>query len=296
MRARCAETIAAILNEEPPAIPQVTLQISPALQRVVRRCLEKNPEQRFQSASDLAFALEALSDSGALNPSTATQVDLTSRKNRYLKTAAVALVELGIIAGAYAYFHRPAKLTEKDTIVLADFANSAGDPIFDDTLKQALVAALRQAPFLKVLSDNRVAATLQLMTRPPNTPLTPEITREICQRADGKAWIGGSISSVGTEYIIGLYASCPQLCWRNGCTRGRSPNFPAEPAERGRSPRPLPGYGRHLRVRAQQMQSLDHGQAGGYRFVRQIRADKRFSVPGSSSGSQDFASQPGLSP
>jgi tetratricopeptide (TPR) repeat protein len=111
-----------------------------------------------------------------------------------------------LITATFLYLHRPAKLSEKDTIVLADFANSTGDPIFDDTLKQALTTALRQSPFLNVLSDNRATATLRLMTRPPNTPLTPDVTREICQRADGKAWIQGSIASIGAEYIIGLKA------------------------------------------------------------------------------------------
>jgi serine/threonine protein kinase/tetratricopeptide (TPR) repeat protein len=201
-----AETMTAILNEEPTAISQIAPQVPLALQRVVVRCLEKNPEQRFQSASDLAFALEALSDSGALRQSAIAQMGLDSRRSKYLKLVAVAVVGLGIIAGAYIYLRRPAKLTAKDTIVLGDFANSTGDPIFDDTLKQALTTALRQSPLLNVLSESRVATTLRLMRRSPDTPLTPEISREICQRSDGKAWIGGSISGIGTEYVIGLRA------------------------------------------------------------------------------------------
>ena len=102
--------------------------------------------------------------------------------------------------------HPTPKLADKDTIVLGDFTNTTGDTVFDDTLKQALTTALRQSPFLNVLSDNKVSATLQLMTRPVNTPLTPEVTREVCLRANSKAWIGGSIASVGSEYVVGLKA------------------------------------------------------------------------------------------
>ena len=106
--------------------------------------------------------------------------------------------------GAYYYTHRPApKLTEKDTIVVADFANSTGDPVFDDALKQALSVSLRQSPFLNVLSDEKVAATLKLMTRPVNTPLLPDVTRELCQRVDSKAYIAGSIASLGSQYVVG---------------------------------------------------------------------------------------------
>jgi tetratricopeptide (TPR) repeat protein len=95
-------------------------------------------------------------------------------------------------------------ITDKDSVVLADFFNSTGDPIFDDAMKQALASSLRQSPFLNVLSDNRVSQTLRLMTRPTNTLLTPEIIQEICQRTDSKAWIAGSIASLGSEYVVSL--------------------------------------------------------------------------------------------
>ena len=98
------------------------------------------------------------------------------------------------------------KLTEKDTIVLADFANSTGDAIFDDTLKTALNVSLRQSPFLNVLSDSEVAKTLRLMTRPADTKLTPDVARELCQRAGSKAYIAGAIGSLGSEYVLALKA------------------------------------------------------------------------------------------
>ena len=91
------------------------------------------------------------------------------------------------------------RLTEKDTIVLADFANSTGDAIFDDTLKTAFNISLRQSPFLNVLPDSQVAKTLQLMTCPAGTKLTPEVARELCQRAGSKVYLAGSIGSLGSE-------------------------------------------------------------------------------------------------
>jgi len=102
--------------------------------------------------------------------------------------------------------HQDEPLTDKDTIVLADFANSTGDAVFDDTLKSALSVSLRQSPFLNVSSDGQVAQTLQLMTRPTSTKLTPEVARELCLRAGSKAYIAGSIGGLGSEYVLGLKA------------------------------------------------------------------------------------------
>jgi serine/threonine protein kinase/Tfp pilus assembly protein PilF len=198
------ETMSAILNEDPPGISQVTANIAPALQRVVHRCLEKNPEQRFQSASDLAFALDALSESRGSSPSATAFASGVGRSWKMLVPAGVVVIALSI--GGYFYFHGRPKLTDKDTIVLADFANSTGDAIFDDTLKTALNISLQQSPFLSVLPDNKVAQTLQQMTRPTTAKLTPEVAREPCQRAAGKAYLAGSIGGLGSEYVLGLKA------------------------------------------------------------------------------------------
>jgi serine/threonine protein kinase/tetratricopeptide (TPR) repeat protein len=121
---------------------------------------------------------------------------------------AVAILFAAILAGDLYYrFHQPSKhLTEKDTIVLGDFANSTSDAVFDDTLKTALNISLRQSPFLNVLSDSEVAKTLQQMTRPSSTKLTPEIARELCQRAGSKAYIAGAIGSLGSKYVLELKA------------------------------------------------------------------------------------------
>jgi tetratricopeptide (TPR) repeat protein/class 3 adenylate cyclase len=131
------------------------------------------------------------------------------------KTRKVSLrvVVPGVIAAAavvgalyYRRSYHPSKLTTEDTIVLADFANDTGDAVFDGTLKTALGVALRQSPFLSLLSDDKVRATLKLMNRPANTPLTPEITREVCQRAQSRAFVAGSIATLGTQYALGLRA------------------------------------------------------------------------------------------
>jgi eukaryotic-like serine/threonine-protein kinase len=97
-------------------------------------------------------------------------------------------------------------LTEKDTIVLADFDNKTGDAVFDDTLKQGLSVQLEQSPFLDLLSDPRVNETLKLMGRTPGDRLTPEVTREVCQRTSSKAMMTGSIAVLGSQYVIGLRA------------------------------------------------------------------------------------------
>src|ERR1035437_712230 len=134
------------------------------------------------------------------------EAPVASRRN-FWKIAVPAVLVVALTAGGlYYHSHQTKPLTDKDTVVLADFANSTGDPVFDDTLKTALSVALNQSPFLNVLSENKVAATLQLMAPPASTVLTPEVTRELCQRADGKVYIAGSIAAMGNNYVLGLKA------------------------------------------------------------------------------------------
>jgi DNA-binding winged helix-turn-helix (wHTH) protein/tetratricopeptide (TPR) repeat protein len=126
---------------------------------------------------------------------------------RWIAIAAVAGVAIALcVGGWFLIAHRSQALAEKDTVVLADFANSTGDPIFDDTMKTALNVSLRQSPFLNVLPDSEIAEALQLMTRPAHTKLVPELAREVCQRAGSKAYIAGAIGSLGNEYVLGLKA------------------------------------------------------------------------------------------
>ncbi|MGC2271250.1 MAG: winged helix-turn-helix domain-containing protein [Candidatus Sulfotelmatobacter sp.] len=143
-------------------------------------------------------------------PSSSTAVLPEARAVRVPKlwriTVPVLLVAL-LVAGRLYYRSRQSqRLTEKDTIVLTDFANSTGDAVFDDTLKTALNISLRQSPFLNLLPDGAVSKTLRQMTRPAERKLTPEVARELCQRAGSKAYIAGSIGSLGSEYVLGLKA------------------------------------------------------------------------------------------
>src|SRR6266404_1234789 len=156
-----------------------------------------------QESGTQAAIAQATAPSGSTNaapsPSSSAvkvaEVPVAGRKLwKVLVPAAVVLIAAAI-GGAF-YFHSRQtthRLTEKDTIVLADFANSTGDAVFDDTLKTALNVSLRQSPLLNVLSDDKVGATLQMMTRPADTPLTPDVARQLCQRSGGKAFIAGSI-------------------------------------------------------------------------------------------------------
>ncbi|MGC1685742.1 MAG: protein kinase [Candidatus Acidiferrales bacterium] len=132
-----------------------------------------------------------------------------SISRRWIALAGAAVALLILVVGAFWWFKgrtKPVILTDRDTVVVADFTNSTGDPVFDDTLKQALTVSLRQSPFLNVLSDEKVAATLQLMTKAANTPLTSSVASELCERASSKAFIEGSIAGLGSTFVVGLKA------------------------------------------------------------------------------------------
>jgi len=120
----------------------------------------------------------------------------------------VTAVSLFLAGGylCYRYYRRAPRLTEHDTIVIADVDNATGDTIFDDTLKTALAVSLRQSPFLNVLPDSQITKTLAYMTLPSSTRLRPDVAREVCQRTRSKAYIAGSIASLGSEYVLGLKA------------------------------------------------------------------------------------------
>jgi len=135
-------------------------------------------------------------------------VPATSRARRYLYLwLAAALIMAGATVEGYWNLRQSiSQIAPQDTIVLADFTNGTGDAIFDDTLQTALRVSLRQSPFLNVLSDSAVAKTLEQMTRPPDTKLTPEVARELCQRAGSKVYLAGSVGSLGSEYVLALRA------------------------------------------------------------------------------------------
>jgi DNA-binding winged helix-turn-helix (wHTH) protein/tetratricopeptide (TPR) repeat protein len=127
--------------------------------------------------------------------------------SRWKWPAAAVMVCMAILAGVlYWRAHKVPKLTQRDTIVLADFDNKTGDPVFDDTLKQALTIQLEQSPYLNVLSNRKVRQTLKLMNRSPKDPMTEEVTREVCVRSSSKAMVLGSIAALGDQYVVGLRA------------------------------------------------------------------------------------------
>jgi DNA-binding winged helix-turn-helix (wHTH) protein/tetratricopeptide (TPR) repeat protein len=130
----------------------------------------------------------------------------TDHRNRWMLVVAATTAVLGLTLAGYFYFHRAPKLTDKDTIVLADFANSTGDPVFDDTLRQGLALQLEQSPFLSLVSDERIQQMLKLMAKPTDTRITPEVSREICERTASAAVLDGSIASLGSEYVLTLRA------------------------------------------------------------------------------------------
>jgi eukaryotic-like serine/threonine-protein kinase len=130
-----------------------------------------------------------------------------TRDGKLLKIAAAAGVVVALIAGGL-YFHsrQAAPLTEKDTVVLADFTNTTGDPVFDGTLRQGLAAQLEQSPYLNIVSDDKIGGTLKLMGLAADARLTREVSRQVCERTSSAAVIDGSIASIGGQYAVGLNA------------------------------------------------------------------------------------------
>ncbi len=202
-----------IMNRAP--VPPVRLNpdVPPDLERIINKALEKDRNLRYQHAAEMRTDLQRLKrdtesghSSAASSGAVAVAEAPAARVWKLWKIAVPVLVALLVAGGLYYRSHRSKPLTDKDTIVPADFANSTGDAVFDDTLKTALNLSLRQSPFLNMLSDSAVEKTLQEMTRPASTKLTPEVAREVCQRAQSKAYIVGSIATLGSEYVLGLKA------------------------------------------------------------------------------------------
>jgi tetratricopeptide (TPR) repeat protein/tRNA A-37 threonylcarbamoyl transferase component Bud32 len=194
----------AILNREPAAPRKVTASVPPELDRIIRKCLEKNRDVRYQRAAEIRGDLEALGHG---------EVSGTARRRpaarRWMIPGAVAAL-LAVGAGGYFFRGRgpraAGKLTDKDTIVLADFKNSTGDPVFSGTLRQGLSGQLEQSPFLSLISYRRIAETLKLMGKAPDVPLTADVAREICERTGSAAVVEGSIDPLGSKYVLGLTA------------------------------------------------------------------------------------------
>ena len=199
----------AILNRAPIPPSKLNSDLPSGLGEIINKALEKNRELRYRNAADIRTDLQRLkrdSDSARLYP-TGEAGTTSGLRKRWKAVAAAAIATGALAAGGYLYFHPKPRLSEGDTLVLADFSNTTGDPVFDDTLKQAISVQLAQSPFLNILSSTRTRATLRLMAKPLDTRLTPEVASDLCQRAGGKAYISGSVSSLGSQYVIGLDAT-----------------------------------------------------------------------------------------
>ena len=159
------------------------------LEKIVNRCLEEDPVRRWQSAAQLGRELARAS--GSTRP-------------WYAMAAAAAI--LALFAVAYSHLHHAPRLTAKDTMVLAEFENRTGDPVFEQTLRQGLTVQLEQSPFLSLVPDQQIQQVLRLMNRQPETRLTSEVAREICERTGGAAVMEGSIARLGSQYVLWLRA------------------------------------------------------------------------------------------
>ena len=206
-------TYGAILHEPAELPSQWNSHLPPQLDGIIRKALEKDRSLRYQHASEMRADLQRLkrdTETGQVGASSGTVAVAQAPSARQGKLWKVALPLLTVVllvgGGLYYRLYRSERLTEKDTIVLTDFANSTGDTVFDDTLKTALSISLRQSPFLNVLSDSEVAKALKLMTRPADTKLTPEVARELCLRAGSKAYLAGAIGSLGSKYVLEVKA------------------------------------------------------------------------------------------
>jgi hypothetical protein len=172
----------------------------------------KGSNLRYQHAAEIRADLQRLQrDTGPQGPDRATTGPKPGAKahaaGRWKAIAAVGAAVLALFTAVYFYLHRGPKLTDKDTIVLADFENKTGDPVFDGTLRQGMAVELEQSPFLSLVADQRIQRVLGLMGQPPDARLTPRIAKEVCERAGSTAVLNGSITPVGSEYVLGLRAT-----------------------------------------------------------------------------------------
>jgi len=203
----------AILTKAPTSPVRLNPDCPVALEQIINKALEKDRKLRYQTASDLRADLQRLkrdSDSGrsAVVGAAIDSGTLTSRKARTWKwyVAAAGAFALLVLVGFW-HFRPALVLTDKDVLVLADFTNTTDDPVFDVTLREALAVQLEQSPFLKIMGDEQMRQDLSMMGRSAGERIANQVAREICQRENEKAMIGGSIASLGKTYAITLQAT-----------------------------------------------------------------------------------------
>ena len=218
----------AILNRAPATPVRMNPDVSLELEHIISKALEKERKLRYQNAADMRTDLQRLkrhtetgrmaaasssrpdslaAESLATSPSgtqaqPALEQRTSSRQWMVFFAAALVVVAGASIAGWLFFSHKAHALSATDTIVLADFANTTGDTVFDGTLRQGLAVQLEQSPFLSIISDQSIQQTLRMMKQSPDARLTPETAREVCQREGSAAVLGGSIAQIGTQYSL----------------------------------------------------------------------------------------------
>src|SRR6476659_9124750 len=237
------DVIVAITQKEPPPLARFAPNVPAELEWIIMKALRKDRDERYQTIKELLTDLRRLKQrlefeselertvpsgmsavkSGDVAPArttperalpTKTVSHVSSAeyiangiKSHKIVAAVVAILLIaGTAAGFYFYYHRSKPLTDKDTVLLTDFVNTTGEPVFDGTLKQALAVHLGQTPFLNIFPEERVRETLRFMGRSPDDRITRDIGREICERQGIKALLTGSIASLGSHYVITLEA------------------------------------------------------------------------------------------
>jgi hypothetical protein len=190
----------AILHEQPRRPQQIRPALAARLEEIILKALEKDRHLRYQHASEIRADLRrAKRDTESMPIVPATRPSAARAMRRALSLGAAGVALAASVIWGYMYVQRPARLTDKDTIVLADFANTTGDPVFDDTLRQGLAVELEQSPFLRIVPGERIRRALQLMGQPSGARLTDVMARDLCVRTGSTAVVTGSIASLGTQ-------------------------------------------------------------------------------------------------
>jgi tetratricopeptide (TPR) repeat protein len=189
----------------PMAAVRLRVDRFPELERIISKCLDTDRDRRYQNASAIRVDLEQLRrgiESGRTAGSDAGQRKWRPRT----RWVVIPAVTAALAVAGYVTRRQPPPFTDTDTIVLAEFTNTTGDPVFDETLRQGLAVQLQQSPFLSLISDDRIRGTLPLMNQPADARLTPALAQAVCVRTGGAAVLEGSIAALGRQYVVGLRA------------------------------------------------------------------------------------------